>query len=109
MDETTTIGSRVAKFRKARGMSRKELAGSVGHSAEWLKSVELGRRQLDRYSTITALADALEVHVTALLGVPHEGGSPEQQRAHMAIPRLRRVLLRSEMPPRAVGAPLALD
>ncbi|MFC5744094.1 helix-turn-helix domain-containing protein [Actinomadura rugatobispora] len=109
MDEISTIGRRVYEFREARGMSRAELADAVGYSVEWLKSVEIGRRALDRYSVITALSDALDVHVVSLLGVPHQGGTAEQQRAHIAIPRLRRVLLRAEMPPRPGGAPLPLE
>ncbi|WP_173390955.1 helix-turn-helix domain-containing protein [Actinomadura litoris] len=107
MDDTT-IGQRVFAYREERGMTRAELAGAVDRSIEWLKSVEIGRRQLDRYSIIAALADALDVHVVALLGVPHQGGDAQQQRAHMAIPALRRVLLRAEMPPRAIGAPLPI-
>jgi transcriptional regulator with XRE-family HTH domain len=110
MDAELTIGQRVREFREARGMSRAVLSDAVGMSADWLKSIELGRRQLDRYSMITALADALEVDVTTLLGVPHQiGGDPGQQRAHIAIPALRRALLRADIPPGAAGAPLPLD
>lgn len=110
MTAEPTIGRRVREYRVARGMDRAELADLVGRSPDWLKSVELGRRRLDRYSIITALADALKVDVTALLLVPRQAaGDGDQQRAHIAIPALRRVLLRSDMQSRGAGAPIPLD
>ncbi|TDD65054.1 XRE family transcriptional regulator [Actinomadura rubrisoli] len=63
-------------------MSRAQLAETVGYSVEWLKSVEFGRRKLDRHSVIVALADALEVHVVALLRVvPHLGSAQAMRSA----------------------------
>ncbi|MEV7965859.1 helix-turn-helix transcriptional regulator [Sphaerisporangium sp. NPDC088356] len=105
-----TIGQRVHRIRRARGIDRAVLAEQLGYSAEWLKSVETGKRQLDRYSVITQIADALQVEVVTLLGLPHvTAGDHDQQRAHIAIPSLRKVLLRGYLPSRRAGAPFALD
>ncbi|WP_165495202.1 helix-turn-helix domain-containing protein [Actinomadura roseirufa] len=110
MSADLTIGQRVKQIRTASNISRADLAGRVDRSVDWLKSVEIGRRQLDRYSTIAAVAAALGCEVTELLAVPHRSGaSIEQRRAHAAVPALRRVLLRADLPPRAAGAPIDLD
>jgi transcriptional regulator with XRE-family HTH domain len=107
-DPRSTIGQRVALLRQARGLSRDELAGAIGYSGEWLKSVELGRRQLDRFSVIQALAEALGADYTDLLGRPTPTGDPATQAAHQAIPALRRTLLRAQLPNSTAGSPLPL-
>ncbi|KJK55652.1 helix-turn-helix domain-containing protein [Saccharothrix sp. ST-888] len=109
MDAQLTIGQRVAQFRQASGMSREELADAIGHSAEWIKSIEIGRRGLDRYTVIQAIADTLGVDITDLTGRPRTIGDPQTQPAHQMIPALRRILLRAQLPSAVAGAPLALS
>ncbi|WP_344952829.1 helix-turn-helix transcriptional regulator [Sphaerisporangium flaviroseum] len=110
MAEEQTIGQRVRQFRLARGIERAELADRLGYTVAWLKSVEIGKRQLDRFSVIAAIADALQVEVATLLGLPNAtAGDREHQRAHIAIPQLRKVLLRGYLPSRAAGVPFELE
>jgi transcriptional regulator with XRE-family HTH domain len=110
MNADLTIGQRVKQLRTSLKIDRADVAERIGRSVEWLKSVENGRRSLDRYSMITALATALGVDVTELLGVPHRAGATiEQQRAHVAIPALRRVLLRADIVSSQTGAPTPLE
>ena len=72
--ETVTIGQRVARCRKARGMSQEVLAHLLGRSHSWLTKVERGERQLDRMSTIREVARVLRVDVAELIGRPDRPG-----------------------------------
>jgi transcriptional regulator with XRE-family HTH domain len=55
------IGTRLRVLRRQRGMSLTVVGGLCGVSAAYLSMVENGKRNLDRWSTILALADALKV------------------------------------------------
>lgn len=70
MTESLTIGERVAWYRRRRGMSQEALAGLVGRTADWLQKAENNRLELDRLSIIKALASALDVPLSDLLGEP---------------------------------------
>lgn len=70
MDEIT-IGARLRTLRRWRGKSQVELAGLAGLSPSFLSMVETGQRPLDRRSHIAALANALKVSETDLVGGPH--------------------------------------
>ena len=88
MDEVT-IGARLRTLRRWRGKSQVELAGLAGLSPSFLSMVETGHRPLDRRSHIAALANALKVSETDLVGGPHLTPDPLQSDPHMAIPALR--------------------
>jgi transcriptional regulator with XRE-family HTH domain len=70
MDEIT-IGARLRTLRRWRGKSQVELAGLAGLSPSFVSMVETGQRPLDRRSHIAALASALKVSETDLVGGPH--------------------------------------
>jgi DNA-binding XRE family transcriptional regulator len=55
------ISARLRAARKRRGMTLMVLAGLAGVSQAYLSMVENGKRRLDRYSTIAALANALDI------------------------------------------------
>ncbi len=55
------ISTRLRAARRRRGMTLQVLAGLAGLSQAYLSMVENGKRRLDRYSLIIALADALEI------------------------------------------------
>jgi len=77
MDEPTTVGERIAYYR--RGLTQEVLAGLVGRSAIWLSKVERGELTLDRISLLLALANVLKVEPWELmpkLGLPPNGGAP---------------------------------
>ena len=88
MDETT-IGARLRTLRRWRGKTQTELAGLAGLSPSFLSMVETGQRPLDRRSHIAALASALQVSETDLVGGPHLSRDRVQSDPHMAIPPLR--------------------
>lgn len=76
MDDASTdarrIGHNVRKARRYRGLSLEVAAGLVGRSKAWLSKVENGITRLDRRGDIAAIAEALGVSATDLLG---EGAS----------------------------------
>jgi transcriptional regulator with XRE-family HTH domain len=88
MDEIT-IGARLRTLRRWRGMTQVELADRAGVSASFVSMVEHGTRMLDRRSHISALAGALRVSETDLVGGPHLSSDRLQSDPHMAIPPLR--------------------
>lgn len=88
MDEIT-IGARLRTLRRWRGKTQVELAGLAGLSPSFLSMVESGQRPLDRRSHIAALASALRVSETDLVGGPHLTPDPMQSDPHTGIPALR--------------------
>jgi transcriptional regulator with XRE-family HTH domain len=88
MDEVT-IGARLRTLRRWRAMTLTELAGLAGLSPAFLSMVERGQRLLDRRSHIAALASALKVSETDLVGGPHLSADHQQSDPHMGIPALR--------------------
>ncbi|WP_040814667.1 helix-turn-helix domain-containing protein [Nocardia concava] len=72
-DEATRVGERIRSARERRGMSRPVLAGQVGMSAEWLKSLENGRIQrVPNLPVLLRIARALELDdLAALTGDDH--------------------------------------
>lgn len=88
MDEVI-IGARLRTLRRWRGKTQVELAGLAGLSPSFVSMVENGQRPLDRRSHIAALASALQVSETDLVGGPHLTPDPLQSDPHMGIPALR--------------------
>lgn len=88
MDEIT-IGARLRTLRRWRGMTQVELAGLADLSPSFVSMVEHGSRMLDRRSHIAAIASALRVSETDLVGGPHLSQDRLQSDPHMSIPPLR--------------------
>jgi transcriptional regulator with XRE-family HTH domain len=87
--DEVTIGARLRILRRWRGMSQVELAGLADLSPSFISMVETGQRPLDRRSHIAAVASALRVSETDLVGGPHLTPDPLQSDPHMSIPALR--------------------
>ena len=69
--DESTVGERIAYHRKRRGMTQEVLCGLVGgRSTEWLRQIENGKRDVDKLSTIVAVAEALKISPAALLPGP---------------------------------------
>src|SRR5882757_4328869 len=56
-----SFGRRVALARQRRGLSRRALGDLVGRSAEWVRQVERGDRDVDRLSVLRQLAEVLRI------------------------------------------------
>jgi len=87
--DEVTIGARLRTLRRWRGMTQVELAGLADLSPSFLSMVETGQCPLDRRSHVAAVAGALQVSETDLVGGPHLSQDRVQSDPHMAIPPLR--------------------
>jgi transcriptional regulator with XRE-family HTH domain len=90
--DEATVGARLRTLRRWRGMTLAEVSGLAGVSLSYLAMVERGERMLDRRSYISAVAAALKVSETDLVGGPHLSADRQQSDPHMAIPALREAL-----------------
>src|SRR5690606_32361053 len=100
------IGENVRRARHYRGMTLDQLAGLIGRSKSWLSRVENGVLPLEKRRDIAAIADALQVSASDLLG---EGASMiPRMRGYGDLTRLREVLLGSRLtsPPDVPARPL---
>ncbi|MBO2450489.1 helix-turn-helix transcriptional regulator [Actinomadura barringtoniae] len=92
MHDEVTIGARLRILRRWRGLSLEELGGLANLSKGFLSKVENGKLALDRRSYISALAAALQVSETDLVGGPHLGKDRLQSDPHTVIPSIRLAL-----------------
>jgi transcriptional regulator with XRE-family HTH domain len=90
-------------------MTQVQLADMATLSPSFVSMVEHGTRMLDRRSHISALASALRVSETDLVGGPHLSADRLQSDPHMAIPPLRVALQTNSLtrPAVDVARPLA--
>ena len=79
--DASTIGDRLRRIRRERGMTQEELADASGISRDLISMLERGSRSSARLSTVAALANALDCEVSELvdrrdrLGRDRDGGS----------------------------------
>jgi transcriptional regulator with XRE-family HTH domain len=62
----TTVGQRIADYRRRRGMSQRDLAAAMKRSESWMSQVERGVQPVERLSILQGLAQALGVSVRDL-------------------------------------------
>jgi transcriptional regulator with XRE-family HTH domain len=105
VEDTDTIGERLRLLRRYRGLTQVQLAGLAAMSPSAISMIENGQLPLDRRSRISALAAALRVSETDLVGIaPHLGADPQQSGPHSFIPALRTALLTNSIARPAVHA-----
>ncbi|MFB6436127.1 helix-turn-helix domain-containing protein [Streptomyces sp. NPDC056411] len=68
--EESVIGERIARLRTRRKLTQEGLAERAGLCVDLVRKLEQGVRQTARLSTLNALARALEVEPSALVGQP---------------------------------------
>lgn len=95
MDEEKArrIGERLRSARRRRGLSLRGLADLAAVSVGYLSMVENGRRLLDRSGHIAALAEALRIAPSELVGQPFALPDARIGTAHDMIPLLRLTLM----------------
>jgi transcriptional regulator with XRE-family HTH domain len=85
----TTIGATLREVRSERGLTQEELAERAGVSKDIIAKLEQGRRTTARVTTYARLANALDIHLSDLLG----NRSRIEQRDTGGILAVRDVLL----------------
>ncbi|MGW2818005.1 helix-turn-helix domain-containing protein [Streptomyces sp. NPDC001415] len=85
--EEPSIGDRIARLRLRRKLTQEGLAERAGLSADVVRKLEQGVRQTARLTTINALAKALDVEPSMLVGQPmtFEVRSEEDQPSVLAL------------------------
>ncbi len=78
MDSSTSLGRRLANLRRRRDLHQQQLADIADVSVDTIRKLEQGQRHSARLDTVNRLAEALDVPLAELLGVP-SGLAPEQQ------------------------------
>ncbi|MEU6965091.1 helix-turn-helix domain-containing protein [Streptomyces chrestomyceticus] len=88
-----TFGQRVRRERERRGLSRPVLAGLVGRSADWVKSIETDRLIMPRLPMLLRLAEALGVDdLATLTGDERLAAATYTKAIHPALPRVKDAL-----------------
>lgn len=106
--EDQHIGVRIRRWRVRRGLTQDALAGMADIKQPYLSRIENGLVQVDKRSTLTALARGLSVSVGDLVGQPGDPTNPAKSRAAAVVPAIRSTLVYR----RAQGArqdPAAVD
>jgi transcriptional regulator with XRE-family HTH domain len=97
MDDQRDIAQRLHELRAWRGLSLKALAELAGYSESYLSRLESGERRLENRTIITALAAALRVSPSELIGQPVRWPDPAMAEAQATIPGLRLALVGTEL------------
>lgn len=86
-----STGERIRNRREARGMSRPVLAGLVGRSADWLKKIENGDRQINSLRMLVELARVLDVSdLSEITGNDFDAPTRAWEKdIHHAVPAVR--------------------
>ncbi|HET9974198.1 MAG TPA: helix-turn-helix domain-containing protein [Streptosporangiaceae bacterium] len=64
----STLGSRLREVRRERGLTQEELADAAGVSSDLIGKLEQGRRTSARITSLTYIANALDIGLSELLG-----------------------------------------
>lgn len=102
--EDESIGRRIARYRKARGLTQRMLAEEAGLSTSMLKKVEQGSRDVTQ-PVAAAVARALSLDLATVAGQPYDREGPTRDHVHDSIPPLRRALSAFKLPVREIDAP----
>jgi transcriptional regulator with XRE-family HTH domain len=87
------LGTRVAYWRRRRGMTQTVLAGLAGVSQSYISQVEACRKAVERRSTLVAIASALHVTVPDLVNAAADPTDPRLAAAAAAVPAIRAALV----------------
>ncbi|MEU8264506.1 helix-turn-helix transcriptional regulator [Micromonospora sp. NPDC048999] len=98
-----TTGQHLARIRRQAGITQEQLAEQASVSVETIRKLEQGTRQSARLETLHALARALSVPTTALLGDSSEAAARrEPDHRPLSLADIRRTLT----PARGLAGPL---
>lgn len=92
-----SIGRRIAKARRLRGLTQQQLADRVPCSKSLIAQVESGHKPASQ-ALVTGVARSLRVGIGELTGQPYRGESQREDRVHATIPDLRHALLSWDLP-----------
>jgi transcriptional regulator with XRE-family HTH domain len=103
-DERHDIARRLRELRAWRHKTLKVVAELAGITEGHLSRLEHGKRRLNKRSTIAALAAALEVSPSELIGQPVRWEDPAMAEAQATVPVLRLALVGTELGQSGTGS-----
>ncbi len=103
-DEQQEIARRLRELRAWRHKTLKVVAELAGITEGHLSRLEHGKRRLNKRSTIAALAAALEVSPSELIGQPVRWEDPAMAEAQATVPVLRLALVGTELGQSGTGS-----
>lgn len=92
-------GGRIRRLRKRAGLTQAEFGQLMGRSQGWVSGIENGDLELDSVTLIVRAASVLKVYPNEITGRPYDPGTRAEDRGHRAIPAIRRVVSRHDLPP----------
>ncbi|ACU70552.1 transcriptional regulator, XRE family [Catenulispora acidiphila DSM 44928] len=92
-------GGRIRRLRRRAGLTQAEFGQLMGRSQGWVSGIENGDLELDSVTLIVRAASVLKVYPNEITGRPYDPGTRAEDRGHRAIPALRRVVSRHDLPP----------
>lgn len=107
-DPDEGIGRRIARKRRARGLTQQGLANRAFVSLSLIQQVETGRKPATP-SLVAAVATALRLEPSEIYGQPYRGNSASSDRVHASIVDIRRALVCVDIPPDLDTPPRPLD
>jgi transcriptional regulator with XRE-family HTH domain len=100
MSDDESIGARIRRLRRSRGLSLDQAAGLAGISKPYLSRLERGERSVDSRALLHQIATALEVSITDLTGQPYVPRDREHADAHRGVTGTRLALVDPSGPSR---------
>lgn len=107
-DPDEGIGRRIARKRRARGLTQQGLADRSFVSRSLIQQVETGKKPATP-SLVAAVATALHVEPAEIYGQPYRGTTSNTDRAHDSIIDIRHALSCTDIPPDIDVPPRSLD
>lgn len=102
-----SIGRRIARKRRARGLTQQGLASRAYVSRSLIQQVETGHKPATP-SLVAAVAAALHVDPSEIYGQPYGAANGRADRIHDAIDEMRRALACVDVPPDPDAPPRSL-
>jgi transcriptional regulator with XRE-family HTH domain len=93
MIDGESVGARMRRYRRSRGLSLDQAAGLSGVSKSYLSRLERGERSVDSRALLLRIASALEVSVSDLTGQPYLPRDRQHADAHRGVAGIRLALL----------------
>jgi transcriptional regulator with XRE-family HTH domain len=103
------IGTNIAAYRRAAGVSRQSLANGIGKSVQWVNGVEQGRLGAERLTDLINIATVVGCKLEDLLGRPIDTLAPTTPPRTEAVAAVREVMMRAVVPQLPTSPPVSLD
>jgi len=100
MDDDETVGARIRRYRRTRGMSLDQAAGLAGISKPYLSRLERGERSIDSRALLNQIASALQASISDLIGQPFMPRDRDYLQARRGVRGTRLALLDPSGPAR---------